>query len=248
LVTITVERTLELMLTIYQQSSSGGADSPRFRSYVNAAATMPIQGFNPMTSLPVAATIEALLDADAESRLEVVANETAQRLGCNHNDHMHITVATPGMWTDRVTTEVEHTLLAKDPSGVLWWCGQEVSSAALDTEFVAQTVRLIVQRRNGPPRDLGSASAQEGIAGALAGHPGRLDAGAAEVLAVLGGDTTLATMVAFLYGDLCAHHMGFTPLGLVEGTGRAHAIAVARQATNELDGHYRIQASLQQGK
>jgi hypothetical protein len=69
----------------------------------------PVHGYNPMTSKPVIDTIEALIDMRAEDRLETVANQTA-----------HITVATPGMWTDRLATEVEHRLLAKDPGGLLW--------------------------------------------------------------------------------------------------------------------------------
>jgi hypothetical protein len=61
------------------------------------------------------------IESQAETRLEDAAKRTAQRLGYTRDDSMHITVGTLGMWTDRLATEVEHRLLAKDPGGVLWW-------------------------------------------------------------------------------------------------------------------------------
>jgi hypothetical protein len=227
-VAITVERTLELMANVYRALTFGGSQSARFRSYVNAvAATAPIQGYNPMTSAPVIDTIEALIDAQAEDRLESVATRITHLLGYRQDDTMHITVATPGMWTDRLATEVEHRLLAKDPGGLLWWCAQAINAETLDLEIVTQTVRLVLQRREGAPSNLTAAAHQEGVAGATAGQQGEFHTGAAEVLEVLGNDTGLGTMVAFLYGDTAATNMGFAPLGLSGSTGYAHAVAAA---------------------
>ncbi len=227
--TITVVRTLEVMANVYGESMSGGPQSARFRAYVDAAANIvPVHGYNPMTSEPVVGTIEALIDARAEDRLGTVANRTALRLGYDRDESMHITVATPGMWTDRLATEVEHRLLAKDPGGLLWWCDQAVDSDLLDSEIVAQTVRLIGQRRTGAPVNLRAAARQEGEAGASGGLAGAFHPDAAEVLEVLGDDTSLATMVAFLYGDVAAAEMGFASLGLEGRTGYEHAVACAR--------------------
>jgi AcrR family transcriptional regulator len=46
----------------------------------------------------------------------------------------------------------------------------------------------------------------------------------------LGNDSSLATMVAFLYGDTAATEMGFTPLGIEGRVGYEHAVAMARIA------------------
>jgi hypothetical protein len=181
-----------------------------------------------MTSGPVIDTIGALIDMRAEDRLGMVANQTARRLGYDRDDAMHVTVATPGMWTDRLATEVEHRLLAKDPGGLLWWCDQSVEAELLDFEIVTQTVRLLSQRQAGAPGNLTAAARLEGQAGATAGQTGAFHPGAAEVLAVLGNDDSLATMVAFLYGDTAATDMGFTPLGIEGRVGYDHAVAIAR--------------------
>ena len=219
------------MADVYRASTEGGSRSARFHAYVEVASEGPIHGYNPMTSKPVLDTVLALLDVDAEGRLEARANETARLLGYDrdeHDDDMHITVATPGMWTDRVGTEVEHRLLAKDPGSVLWWFDDPVDVAALDAEIVAQTVRLVRQREHGAPATLLDAVQQEGTAGALAGRPGKLHPDAAEALDVLRHDTALSTMVAFLFGDRGAAAMGFSSLGLDDGVGLEHAIALQR--------------------
>jgi hypothetical protein len=227
-VAITVERTLETMANVYCESISGGPESARFRAYIEAAASMiPVHGYNPMTSEPVVRTIEALIDMRAEDRLEAIANRTALLLDYDHDDTMHFTVATPGMWTDRLATEVDHRLLAKDPAELLWWCDQKVDSEIVEFEIVAQTVRLIHQRRTAAPANLAAAVRQEGEAGAIAGHRGAFHPAAAEVLDVLGNDTGLSTMVAFLYGDAAAAQMGFTALGLKDRAGYEHAVALA---------------------
>jgi hypothetical protein len=225
---IIVARTLEFMADVYSQSSSGGPRSPRFAAYANAAAAaVPVHGYNPMTNKPVRATVEALIDRRAEQRLEAVANFTARRLGYENDEVMHITVATPGMWTDRLATEIDHRLLPKDPGGVLLWCGESVDEETLTFEFITQTVRLVYLRISGAPTNLAAAAHQEGRAAAFAGKTGVSNAAAAEALDVLSNDTSLATMVAFLYGDDAAARLGFTTLGLADRTGYEHAIALA---------------------
>jgi hypothetical protein len=229
-VAIVVNRTLHVMADVYRRSTSGGSRSARFEAYVEAAAAMvPVHGYNPMTSRPVIPALDALIDLSAEARLETVANRISSLLGYDRDDAMHFTVATPGMWTDRLATEVEHRLLAKDCSAVLWWFDQTVETETLDFEIAAQTVRLVLQRRSGPPANLAAAARQEGLAGATSGAQGTFHPGAAEALEVLANDTSLATMVAFLYGDAAAANMGFAPLGLDGRTGYEHVVAVARE-------------------
>lgn len=226
---IEVEPTLAFMADVYRLSAEGGAASPRFRAYVEAGAELvPVHGYNPMTSKDVLPAIEALLAVDAERRLASGANRVVAELGFTDDATMHLTVATPGMWTDRLATEVEHRLLLRDPGGVRRWFDEPVLLEQLDAAIIAQAVRLVSFHRLGPPVTLADAVDQEGDALARAGRPGEHDAAAAEALAVLGHDTGLPTMVAFFHGDDAARAMGFTPLGLGPHTGERHATALAR--------------------
>ena len=230
--TIRVAPTLELMATVYALSKNGANRSARFLGYVDAAKHgAPISGYNPMTSKPVIATIEALLAMHAEERAERVANDVARELAFSDDTHMHLTVSTPGMWTDRLGTEVHHRLAGNDPNAILWWCGEEPTPELFDAEVIAQTVRTIGTLRDGAPASLRAAVAQEGAACAMSGAVGAFDESAADALAILGGDPSLATMVGFLYGDEAAAALGFTPLGLGDHVGYAHAVALARTGT-----------------
>ena len=173
---ITVVPTLAFMADVYRRPAAGGPTSGRFTRYVAAAAErLPVHGYNPMTSKPVLPTVEALLAVDAESVLAAAAGRTAARLGHEGDLAMHVTVATPGMWTDRTGTEVEHRLLGADAGALLWWFDQPVTPAAVEAEAVAQTARLVAGlRRGGPPATLADAVEQEGRALALAAalaHP-----------------------------------------------------------------------------
>lgn len=130
---IEVIRTLEAMADVYRLPSPGGARSPRFRAYAALAEQrLPVHGYNPMTSKPVLDTVEALLALGAEDRIARLANEVADALVFDGHATMHLTVATPGMWTDRLATELHHRLTAPDPGGVLWWFDEPV-----DAEIVA---------------------------------------------------------------------------------------------------------------
>ena len=227
--TIRVAPTLELMATVYALSKDGGNRSARFLGYVDAAKHgAPISGYNPMTSKPVLATIDALLAMRAEERAERIANDVARELAFSDDMQMHITVCTPGFWTDRIGTEVHHRLAGNDPRAILWWCGEEPTPELFDAEVVAQTVRTIVTLRDGAPASLRAAVEQEGAACAMSGAVGAFDEGAADALAILESDTSLATMVGFLYGDEAATALGFTPLGLGDRVGYAHAVALTR--------------------
>lgn len=122
-------RTPEHMAEVYRQPTDGGLRSARFHAYTALAELrLPVRGYNPMTSRPVLDTVEALLAIDAEHRIETLANEVAAALGFEEHVTMHLTVATPGMWTDRLATEVHHRLAAPDPGGVLWWSGSKPST------------------------------------------------------------------------------------------------------------------------
>jgi len=50
--TIRVAHTLEFMADIYRRSTAGGANSDRFQTFVKAAPSLPVQGYNPIASKP----------------------------------------------------------------------------------------------------------------------------------------------------------------------------------------------------
>ncbi len=226
--TIQVAPTLALMAEIYRLPRDGGAKSPRFVAYTSAAARLaPIAGYNPMTSKDVTSAIDALMAINAEERLAAVANATAARLQFADAVTMHLIVAAPGLWTDRLLTEVHHHLVSPDQRGVLLWFDDVVSAETLDAACAAQATRLVEVARHGVPATLRAAVRQEGRALAAAGVEGARDDAAAEVLEVLGDDHSLATMVAFLYGDETAVALGYAALGIGAGVGAAHAVARA---------------------
>ena len=217
------------MYDIYELSASGGERSERFTAYRQAAEERkPVFGYNPMTREPVIDTIRELINLDAEAIASETANETAVKIGLELDATMHLSVATPGMWTDRLGTEVEHRLKAVDPTGILIWYDDEITVKQIRDEAIGQTVRLkaISDRQGRPAATLEEAVTQEGTALALAGAVGAFHQRAADILTSRSDDPSLATMVAFLYGDNDASAMGYTPIGLDNRTGYSHAIAI----------------------
>ena len=211
--------TLAVMADVYRRSTEGGPESERFRAYVVAARERhPIAGYNPMTSKPVLETVEALLAVDAEA----VVRDAAASVAPDADLDLFVTVATPGMWTDRFATEVHHRL--GPPTGqVLLWTGGDASDGAVRREAIAQVVRLVR-----PPattvRDLARREGEAYARGGLTGNPHPL---VAEALDVVGDDEGIGTAAALLYGDDVAIALGWTPLGLPWLAGYEHAIAVA---------------------
>jgi len=204
------------MADVYRLSTTGGAQSPRFKRYLEIIRDdeLPVTGYNPMTSKPVLETVEALLAIGAEA----IADEHSN--GCT----LHITVATPGLWTYRISTEIDHRL--GDPSGsILLWTGEDVSVEAERRETIAQVVRMTRRARTTE-----EVAMREGIAYAKAGCEGELDDAVADALKIVGPDEAIPTKAALLYGDDVAKTMGFTPLGLRDHAGYRHCIALAAAA------------------
>ncbi len=202
------------MADVYRLSPSGGADSPRFKAYVALAGerALPVSNYNPMTSKPVLETVEALLAIDAEG----IAEELSEDLT------MFITVATPGMWTDRIATEIEHRL--REPTGqILLWTEEEVTVAAVRRETIAQVVRM-----RSSARTTYDVAMREGLAYAMSGGEGEPDEAVAQALEIVGEEEAIATKAALLYGDEAAKALGFTPLGLRDHAGYRHCTAMAR--------------------
>lgn len=234
--------TLAAMAEVYRQSSAGGPDSPRFHAYVELGARrVPVSGYNPMTSKPVLSTVESLVDLGAEDAAERAMAECLSALQVDDPFEVHLTVATPGMWTDRLATEVEHRYLGRTIAQVLWWFDEPPTVEALRAEATAQAVRLAWQARHGSPSEdggvgtLADAAGREGLALAMApsaeGTASHATSDAvAEALDACGEDESLSTIVSVLHGDDAATAMGWTPLGLGDRQGLAHAASAAYDA------------------
>lgn len=223
--------TLHAMADVYRLPTAGGPTSPRFTTYVELArAGAPVARYNPMTTTDVLGTIEALLAADAEAVALAAARSCAERLELDTDIELSITVAAPGMWTDRWATEIDHRLTGRSLTNILLWAGEAGDAATVGAAAAAQVVRVAWARTGGPPATVTDAVGQEGLAGALAGAPGELDPAVGAALQVLGEDASLSSMAAVLYGDEVATALGWTPVGIGPWAGLRHAAALAAAA------------------
>jgi hypothetical protein len=231
--TVRIAPTLSAMADIYQLSIDGGPESPRFTRYMDLNRDgYPIAGFTPMTTnKETVKTVDALVELDAEELASEIANECARDLGLREDIGLSITVATPGMWTDRLATEIEHRVGGRRWSEIIVWSGEEVDADRLRRLTKAQMVRAGWATIHHPPRTVAQLAGQEGLSGAFAREDGdetpSPDAAVAEVLAVVGEDSHLATRAAFLYGDEVAEKLGWLPLGVGPSAGYQHSIALA---------------------
>src|SRR5437879_1606672 len=128
---VRVVPTLAAMAEVYRRPLD-----ERFDAYVDLARTgAPVASYNPMTSQDVLGTIERLLAIDAEALV-------AETLAAFDIDvALAIVVAAPGMWTDRLATEVEHRLAGKGRNEVLLWVGEDAGADAVRAAGLADFVR-----------------------------------------------------------------------------------------------------------
>jgi hypothetical protein len=240
--------TLSAMAEIYRLSTDGGPESPRFRRYVELAKDgTPVSGYNPMTSKDALGTVEALLAIDAEDKAEDTANHYAEELGLGDDVDISITVATPGAWTDRLATEIEHRLGGRRWKEIVLWTGEDVGEDTLRAATTAQTVRVGWALLHRPPRTVAHAAGQEGLAAAVAdaasigGDSGMsapavddpADRSVAAALDVFGDETDLSSRAALLYGDEVARQFGWMPLGVQPSAGYGYAKARAAIALKD---------------
>lgn len=214
--TITVHPTLDSMAVIYSLSTEGGADSVRFRSYVDLAGSgHRVHAYNPMTSNPTALeTVEALRAVDAESLVQSTL-ESFEGLG---DLETAVVVLTPGAWTDRLFTEVRGR---RDGLGAIWfWSGTAVDESVVVGIARAEAVRTIWRRLHGVPRTLLEFAAQEATAANAVGfESAHADDAVAEVLEIAGGATDDHTLIGFLVGDEQAEAADWRGVGLSRDEG-----------------------------
>jgi hypothetical protein len=214
------------MAEIYRLDRAGGPDSPRFRAYLARVGHQhAVAAYNPMAGPAALATVERLLELDAEA------------IAARHADEAEIAVvvSSPGLWTDRIATKVELRTDPGPPALVRFWAGEPLEGADVERESAAAAMRARWLRRHGPARTLDHVLAREGSAHAPDESPfGRLDAGEAalvgDAVELLGASEQRGDIAAVLFGDPAALALGWTPLGLPWHAGYRWAIARANGA------------------
>lgn len=224
------------MEEIYGLSREGGPRSPRFTAYLtHVEHGWGLSSYNPMAGPAALDTVRQLKALDAERLALDAAHDLAARCEFEGELTLAIVVASAGMWTDRIATEVRHRTCADRRGGhgeVLIWSREAVDAALVQRESAAEVVRTMWTARFGAPRTLGAVLAREGLAGALSSSilgpsmPAEVTA-VDDAIAVLGDTTVLGEIVGILYGDQVATALGWTPLGLAEHAGLRWAVARA---------------------
>lgn len=224
------------MAQLYALSRSGGPKSPRFSAYVaRVEHEFGLVGYNPMAGPAALEAVQRLVALDAEAIALASARSVAAHCKYVGSLTLAIVVASPGMWTDRLATEVQHrTVATRTPDhGLIYqWAGDELTEYDIRRESVAEAVRTIWTSQNGPATTVRTVIEREGLAYALGGNPygpctSADDADVEEALSILGDSTSVADIAGVLYGDpACAAH-GWPLLGIAEHAGFRYGVSRA---------------------
>jgi hypothetical protein len=233
---VTIVSTLARMAAIYSLTRNGGRTSPRFAAYLGEVEhRWGLAAYNPMAGVAASETVEALLALDAERLAHAAAENVLARCEWREPITLAVVVAAPGMWTDRLATEVRlrTTAARRDAHGqVVFWAGEAALADAIHRESIAEAVRTIWTSLHGPALSLHAVLAREGMAYAAGdertSHPS-VKSHVREAIDILGDTTAEGDIVAVLYGDEAAVALGYTRLGIAAGTGYEFAIERARE-------------------
>lgn len=244
---VAIAPTLAHMERIYALSRQGGRRSARFAAYLAQVEHLwGLASYNPMAGDTAAATVDALRTLDAERVVLDAAEQAVERCEWTETLTLAVVVATPGLWTDRLATEVRHRTVGDRRAGhgeVLMWATEAQEVAAIERESVAEAVRTMWTALHGPTLSLHAVLAREGMAYALArmlakAHTGNARVGndprVLDAIEILGDTRTLGDIVAVLYGDEAAGVLGYAPLGIAAGAGYEFAIARATEHIEKL--------------
>lgn len=254
---VTVVPTLAFMADIYQLTRAGGPQSPRFRAYVERVShVFGLAAYNPMAGPHALDGVKSLLALDAERIAAQAATDACDRLGHTDPVTLAVVLCAPGLWTDRVVTEITHRTTGARTAGhglVLQWADESPTTHFLRRECVAETMRVIDTAVQGPADTLRTVLGREGRAYARAqqfvpsprdsgdGEPARapVTATAAQPLSddearlvedaldMFGDSRAPSEIVAVAHGDEAARAFGYTPLGLPPLAGVRCAVAKA---------------------
>jgi hypothetical protein len=226
------------MAEIYQLPREGGPASPRFKRYLELIPRCyELVAYNPMAGPHALETTKQLLAIDAEAVALEAAREAASL--CSYPDPITLAVvlAAPGVWTHRLTTEIEHRTSRRPPAGhglVLQWTRETPTAGQVRREAIAEAVRVMAVALREGSESVASLLHREGLAYALAGNPyGPVtpedEQAVGDAVEVLGSSDKMADMAAVLYGDPAAAALGWSPAGVAEHGGYRWAIARAGQ-------------------
>lgn len=204
------------MAVIYALSTDGGADSVRFRSYVDLAGSgHRVHAYNPMTGNPeTLQTVKRLKDLDAEQ----LVHDTLADFDLLDDLETAVVVLTPGFWTDRLFNEVHNR---RDGLGAVWfWSGQDLDAEAVVSAAMAEAVRTVWRQTHGVPVELRTFAAQEAVTlNTIGFEPAHADTAVADVLEIAGDDTDDHTLIGFLVGDEQAEAADWRGIGLIGDEG-----------------------------
>lgn len=230
---IAVAPTLATMRELYRLSRDGGPRSERFRAYTaRVEHAFGLVAYNPMAGSAALEGVERLLALDAESVAGDAARAVAGRCAYDGPITLAVVLASPGLWTDRLATEVEYrtTQPRRADHGLVYcWAKEPTTSDDVHREATAEAGRVMWTALHGAAPSLHAVLAREGLAYALAGESGDDDPAVRDALDVLGDTATMGDIGAVLYGDPAAVALGWSPLGLAGRAG--YRWAVARAAT-----------------
>ena len=240
---VTIAPTLATMAELYLLSRDGGPKSERFTAYVKRVEhEWGLVSYNPMAGAAALEAVQQALALDAERIARAAATVTIAECEYTGGVTLAVVVASAGMWTDRLATEVEYRTTAKrraDHGQVMLWSREAITAEGVRRESVAETVRTMWTALHGEARTLRAVLAREGLAYALADPKAIIqpenDAAIGDALAILGDSTTQGDIVASLYGDAVADQMGWPPLGISDRGGAQWAAHRAAQTIAETD-------------
>ena len=246
---VRIAPTLKTMAEIYALTREGGPKSPRFAAYVARTPTdWGLVPYNPMAGDAAVDTVNALIALDAESLAGRAAQQVVDACKFGEDILLAIAVRSKGLWTDRVATEVDERVTAKQRvlrKGIISvWSREENGTENIAREAVAEAVRVMWHTLHGVADTLNRVLMCEGLAYALAEPAGGLGQFASplaaeetvsvvEAFEVLGDTRQAGEIAGVLYGDDAAKLMGWTPLGIAEYAGYRWAIQRAVRLVRE---------------
>jgi len=225
--------TLAAMAEIYRLPREGGSASPRFKRYVELVPRLyGLAAYNPMAGPHALETVEQLLAVDAERISLEAASEAADRCGYREPIALAVVLCAPGLWTDRLASEIQHRTVGRPPCGrglILHWTRETPTAEQIRREAIAEAVRVMAVALRVDHESVSSLLAREGLAYALGGNPyGPMTAedehAVRDAVDVLGASEQISDMTAVLYGDAAAAALGWTSAGVPEHGGYRWAI------------------------
>jgi hypothetical protein len=239
---IEIVPTLAAMAEIYRLPRDGGAASPRFRRYVELTPRLyGLSAYNPMAGPHALETVEQLLAVDAEAIALEAATEAAARCGYGDPITLAVVLCAPGLWTDRLATEIQHRTTGRPPRGrglVQHWTRDPAAAGQIRRESIAEAVRVMAIAVRARDESVVTLLHREGLAYALGGNPygpptAEDERAVRDAVDVLGASEQIGDMTAVLYGDAAAAALGWASAGVPEHGGYRWSIEQARQRAAE---------------